>query len=537
MLSRLTFNKMSVGQRLVGFYLCLTYVFPLVANTVLGNRIESPYKVYPLTAFAFWSLAVTFLLYLCLSNVRLGFAPSFGVLRRFAVRAGELYARWRFKLAIFCVPFCFLYLVMGLTSYRYTAVSISERQSMTLILGMVLQCGLWIDLFWTLFIQSKQSVVVRTRLWWENVLLSFSLLMLSSGTADVFLALFAVFYSVAPATFKKIYFPKIDRTLKQRLAGFSVSVLVAVLIFALAWPCGEMTKIASSRAVEVPSSDGGFVPRKPRLLWGGMLQVDSLAAHNNRERLKENLRWFVRADGLLAAVKRRLFGGRGQTVREPEYQAKKPSLWKAFKGTAKEFTPVTYALYIVQGLSVHYYAHLFLTATPRKELTLRLVDTPVLFPLSTMFFRADHMAWGLMGLQRPDVTSISVLNYRLMSKTALNRREGTSPGLVGSFEYVLAFPWWIFATVLYLLFVTRIFDGLFYRGANETLSLVACFVGLKYVDIFFGAPADFLLVLDNGFIKLLLLLGVYLACSARETQTHERKESKFAQTLRNASTT
>lgn len=510
------------GPRILAFYFGLTYFFPLVANALLGSRIPSPYKIFPLTPLAVLSLVATVLLYALLSSFDRMRLPRMEGLGRWASRFGAFYSRWRLALGIVSLPFCLLYLLMGLTSYRYTAVSISQRQSLILIGGMVLQCGLSIDLFYTLFVQSKKAVEPYTRIWLENSLLSVSLLLLSSGTADVFLALFAVFYSLAPATFKKLYFPRANRAPRERFQGFGASVLVAALIFGISWPCGEIIKIASSRGTQYIASTEDVdlldqqnnlqnSQRQRQFLFGTLIEIDPVAAQRRRANLKNTLVFFTQPQLWWPAIVRR-FERKTLPKPPPVYVSSKPSLWRAFRQAAGEFTPQTYALYLVQGLSVHYYSHLLLSTMPRDELSQGVVNTPAQFPLRSLFFRADTLLGGIGGVQRPYIPSISVLNYRILSKLGTNRREGTSPGLVGSFEYLFAFPWWIVAAALYLVFLSRFFDGVLYRGNRETLSLVAIFIALKYTDIFFSAPADFILFFDNGFIKFVLLLGVYLAC-------------------------
>ncbi|MBY0371305.1 hypothetical protein K2X33_11500 [bacterium] len=532
MLSRPTFTntigQWSVGQRTVALFLGTVYFIPLIGNAIFHEQIESIYQIYTpsvLTCLVLGLTCVGFALLSGRSWGMQGFWRSAAVqrLQDLMQRLGAFYVRRRTAFALVALASGLFFLWRGLSAYRYSSVGISDQGSLFLIVGVLIQTGVSLDQFYQIFVRRWAEPLTRT-VRFQNVLFALSLVFLVNGTASMFLALFALGFSLFPQTYRRLLFEKPSETLFAKARREALCLGLCVGLFGLAWPCGEMIKIASSRgpapSVTAPPPVPETEEESSKTLWG-LLKRDPERAMANRERIVRKLESLLSFNWLR----------RRPTVAQappPPPAARGPgrsvfSLWRAFQRSTDELNPMRYGLYVLQSVSVHYYSLTFATNVPRETLTGGY--WPPVFPISTMLFRGDFLTGGLWGVNRPDISSVALWNYRRLAKKATNPREGSSPGLIAGFEYSAPFPWSVLLCVLYLCLFSKILDQILVPAAGVKLGWVAMLLGLKYIEAPLSSPPDMLLLFDNGAFAAVLLAAMYLALRAREPVPAEEQRS------------
>lgn len=181
-----------------------------------------------------------------------------------------------------------------------------------------------------------------------------------------------------------------------------------------------------------------------------------------------------------------------------------------------------YVLYLVERLSVYYYS--FLLTASRSWEELQHGATSVLsFPLKTFLFRLDYLLGSPLGAARPETGSIMVLNYQFLTVGPVSLREGSSPGLVASFNYVFPFPLNVVFCALFLRWVARAITVTVEKSKDETLSVVGALLLLAFVQSVFQSPFDLLMVFDEGVIYVLVLFCLYQTRASREVVRRHRE--------------
>lgn len=117
---------------------------------------------------------------------------------------------------------------------------------------------------------------------------------------------------------------------------------------------------------------------------------------------------------------------------------------------------------------------------------------------------------SLVGLQsqdgRPAIRSIAQLNfYKILPPEHTNDRSGASPGMLGSFSYLLPSPVDMAAAIAYILLIATLFTR---ASANRSVefSIVGFLILFALARSLFPNPADYLLILDPGFIFFVVFL-------------------------------
>jgi hypothetical protein len=170
-----------------------------------------------------------------------------------------------------------------------------------------------------------------------------------------------------------------------------------------------------------------------------------------------------------------------------------------------------YGYYLITAFSSYYYTVLF-SANAASDVLAAGAMNAVIHPLESLLFRLDYLLGGLLHVSRPEFGSLSRLNYMLLStEPQLSLRQGSSPGLIGSFNYVLPFPLNFLAAALYLRWIARLTDRLLRAHQKETLSVLGVVLLLFYMLLLFQSPFDLLIVLDNATMHVLILVGMVLA--------------------------
>jgi hypothetical protein len=134
-------------------------------------------------------------------------------------------------------------------------------------------------------------------------------------------------------------------------------------------------------------------------------------------------------------------------------------------------------------------------------------------PLKSFLFRLSQLVpFDILSLPRPIDGSIMRINYLMITPLPFNDREGTSPGLFAGFLYSFPFPFNFVSITLYILFVAWLIDGLA-RKFPGRLTTMGALAMLVLVMPLFESPIDFLLVIDDGALYLLILLFLRSWCS------------------------
>lgn len=169
--------------------------------------------------------------------------------------------------------------------------------------------------------------------------------------------------------------------------------------------------------------------------------------------------------------------------------------------------------YLVGRFSVNWYS---LNATLHAMVELGVGEPlrNLMSPLTNAGFRLSSLTGGLLGIERPLDGSMARINYGLVSPNPFNDREGTSPGLIGSF--VLAFPIWLgpFALAGYLWAYNKVQSGLRCRFAGRP-TLFGELLILYFTMFFFSSPVDFLLLFDPMLLSLVAFCYLGLSVNTK----------------------
>lgn len=165
-----------------------------------------------------------------------------------------------------------------------------------------------------------------------------------------------------------------------------------------------------------------------------------------------------------------------------------------------------YLLYLISSLSTAYYSLLYVTHVTPSVLR-HGHEFTALIPLNTFLYRLDFLLGHPFGVAKDSISSISRLNYRLLvDTTTYSMREGTSPGLLASFVYLFSFPFSVIFSSCYLAWLSRLYDVLLFSPRFNRVSWLGVFFVLQFTQSLFQSVGDFLLIIDDTLITLVVLL-------------------------------
>ncbi len=166
-----------------------------------------------------------------------------------------------------------------------------------------------------------------------------------------------------------------------------------------------------------------------------------------------------------------------------------------------------FGIYVVEVLSVHYYTTLYVAHDAFADLA-PAMGSVLAYPLGSLLFRFDFLMGSPMGIVRPEISSLSQLNYQLLTLGPLSDRVGSTPGLLASFVYVCGVPFGGFLAAVYLRLVSSRLDKLAFHP-NRMLSMIGALVSIRFLVVLFQSPFDFLILFDDNVIWLSLLTVAY----------------------------
>ena len=152
---------------------------------------------------------------------------------------------------------------------------------------------------------------------------------------------------------------------------------------------------------------------------------------------------------------------------------------------------------IVDGISTHYYA-LVQFFEPRTYYFLERYDYPLNYHWTTIQYRLGQ----ILGLEttRPEVQSLMRLNF-LVNSFHIDEIQGTSPGAIASFVYILPLPLGLIVALLYLRWVNSLLDRFFFVQGFK-LSVFGGIFAFQQMLFLYQSPVDFLVIFDNATILL-----------------------------------
>lgn len=535
-MKRLLFKwpEFSLGQRFITVYFAVTYWFPIVGWILFKEHIVSIYKIYPLDLYSLSLIFLVYFLYLWFDSLRISFLPkpNFSVFNNLFNLVSNVYLKSRLYIGLFSISIIVLscYFSFDLNDYRYARTSLSERSPYFIFL-IILTTIITVDLFYCLFVKPhNQKQTIREYI--ETILLSSSLLMLSNGTAVAFLALIALFYSFSPKLFRSIFSSKKEDGILKRIVKFGYSSVIIMIIFMMAWCYGETIKsnfhksIANmpAKAIVVNINSGMInivdkinlvVTEMPKVVGEVSTKIATRVSHLVETINKNLIRITVKSDQVVSVMTSASALSPAPTSVSAIVSVSAPSGY-AIASLKKNATEYLY--YLIESSAISYHSLLMTTESPRGTLK-NGAASPLLFPLKTFLFRINHVFGGIFDVKKPEITSISQLNYQLLAEHPNDVRQGSSPGLLGSFNYAFKFPFNLIFCVLYLLFLSRVVETLLYQKNGDVLSMPGVLLLFVYLQAFFQSPFDFLLIIDNCVIYILLILGIYMKKNNMVEQT------------------
>lgn len=154
-------------------------------------------------------------------------------------------------------------------------------------------------------------------------------------------------------------------------------------------------------------------------------------------------------------------------------------------------------------VSSYYYSLLY---TSSKEM--KSSDVPnIVIPFETGMYRLNALFNKPFILPKSTIQTFSRLNYLNLSLTKDHAREGTSAGIISSFDYVFDFPISILLCALFLKWCSGLIDILT-KSSNKKLTWFGALFVFLFLEFIFQSPFDLLVLIDNGSLLALILYGM-----------------------------
>lgn len=439
---------MSVGQRLITTWFVIAYLLPMIGNSLFPDDIVSSYQIFPVGPTAVWTLATTFLLFLGLSSFR---APMFPTL------SFPVLSNWIFRIG---------------RAYRRYRLPFAVASVGVAIVYM-------------------SSGLSRYRYVAESISETGSPLMLGTNvlnlvlTADVFHSMFLE--------------RNTGRRPESRLFLENNLVVLALALTANGTVTMFLALAAAMRTL-LPATFERLMFRRGR-----------------ESRLRSALKGSLAVTAVGVVFMGAWFGG--ETIKASSGTGVAFDLSVFLTSGTRVASRITdtaefgrwFVFYLIERQSIYYYSFLHTCALSWTDLQ-HAFGPVLLVPFKTLAFRLDYLTGGVMGIERPEISSVNVLNYRLLSAGPLNLREGSSPGLIAAFQYIFPLPLAVVFCALYLRWLAGAIDRTV--GRYRDLSIVGLLLLLAYTLGLFQSPFDLFIVFDEGTVFAALLFCFYRAALA-----------------------
>jgi len=156
-----------------------------------------------------------------------------------------------------------------------------------------------------------------------------------------------------------------------------------------------------------------------------------------------------------------------------------------------------YLDYLVARLSISYYALM-----NYANLNLNYIDylENITITYRNLIFRFDSLIGGIFDVSKPAINSINRLNYILINNDFIDKRSGTSPGIIASFLYQFGGFLGLILASSYVSYVFKLVDSV------QKFSLLKIFVLIMFFQGVFKAPFQSLLIFDTNFLSLIIFI-------------------------------
>jgi len=176
-----------------------------------------------------------------------------------------------------------------------------------------------------------------------------------------------------------------------------------------------------------------------------------------------------------------------------------------------------FILLIVDSISTHLYA-LFNYLNHGVQYH---SDVNILYEIFQNFlFRLNTIFGEPFLVVKPEIFSISRLNYLELTHNPMSLHEGSSPGLYGSFIMVFGKYIGFIVSAIYLLLLAITLEAIF-QSSKFKINICGAFIICQALLFLFASPLDMLVIFDNSFVVAIFYLSFFAHC--KETQSTENK--------------
>ncbi len=457
----------------IGLNLCLVYLFvshflPGLYYALFKNYLTEPWRKEDIGISGLLFIAVV--LMAMVATYRFRWVESLASLQWPIPVASSLASLWRLYETLRIVPaLVFLTAAMFFvyadqSGYRYAGEGVSTIAS-PLIFGMLfimpwVMADLLVQILRTVGKRAPSSVMWRL----TNIIMAIAWTLSIDGLANAVVAAIFLYFAFLPTIFCTFVLTNVlahgEGSFLRRLGAHLLAIVALLTIVGITWNIGDRVKYSElykREAIEATfkqKAPGG--PASDNKTTSGQSQAaDRGSASNFAEQMS--------------------FGAE-------EIGRRIQRLWS----------------WLPERLSVDYYSFVLITndaANGRYSPAAgwEIISTNIQYRLRS-----------LLGLQsrdsRPAIRSIAQLNfYQLLPPEYANDRSGASPGMLGSFSYLLPWPADIVAAIAYILMIATLFT----RASGNRLiefSIVGFLILFALARSLFPNPADYFLILDPGFI-------------------------------------
>lgn len=176
-----------------------------------------------------------------------------------------------------------------------------------------------------------------------------------------------------------------------------------------------------------------------------------------------------------------------------------------------------FVLYLIERVSASYYSW---ANTIHESYFLNSTDISTVAGIQwdTFLYRINTLLNNVFEISKPEISSLSRLNYIDLAMNPVNPREGTSPGLLGSINYISASIYISpIVSVIYMLIIATLIDKSLI-GRRYKLSPMGIIFLVYFYLVFFESPFDMLVIIDDAVIHAILLITLSYSIPRKQRQ-------------------
>lgn len=534
-------TRMTLGQRVITIYFLLFYIVPLLGNFVFKNSITSSYKIYDVNFHTISLLLIVYSSYHLLVN-KVNFEKIIcrvKFIRKIIFAFANWYSCYSTIVALICCALSVYGVLIGFNKYRYIYDSISSGNSIFMLI-IVANAIATIDLFLSIFTNSYKHIPTK-------ILYCLTLIFSISGVGSCFASITLIYSFLFNDSFKKLFFVKVVGFNKNLL---KILALCMFIVFNLTFSIlvGESIKISTNnlnRTIIVEkktnvnlknkiSPKRSFINFEPCLFFKAYYLADNTygKAYDIIEKFaSKNLIDVFR--NKINNIKEAIFNKSADKKDEDLEGISKNNpiyifldrLKQATKMDANQLSEQMY--YLLERTSIYYYSLVF-SLQDYWQGDNSDINHPISGILENLYYRVNYISGSMLDVQKPVIGSMARFNYFKLSKKPNSPKEGSSPGLVATFTYLLPTPFNALLCIFYMVFLTVIVNAITGSYDSINTSWRASFIIMPNILILFDSPLDLLLIVDNAFITFIFILifALYKILKASDNILNHKKLDK-----------